>query len=237
MPLDWQMVILANVCVCVGAAIQSTIGYGMALVALPLLLAIDPELVPGPLLVANLALVMALTAFDRGHIERRTLAGAPLASLPGVLVGSVALSWMQHRTFVVFTVVVLVLTTVFGSRRRSIAMSARNLAIAGFTSGFCGTTTSINGPPLAAVMVGSRKLSTMRATLAAFLFVSTVLSLVGLGAVGRFNWQSLVLAFMMIPGVMAGLLIARTLLYKLAAKVEPKSSSSLHRSRRLRSLS
>ena len=45
--------LLGLVCVTAGAAVQSTIGFGAALVSVPLLLLLDPRLVPGPVTVAG----------------------------------------------------------------------------------------------------------------------------------------------------------------------------------------
>ena len=53
--------ILANVVVALGATIQGMVGFGMNLIALPLLMAIDERLVPAPLLFAHLVLVVCLS--------------------------------------------------------------------------------------------------------------------------------------------------------------------------------
>jgi len=61
--------LLASAAVAFGAMVQGAVGFGMALVAAPLLVLIRPELVPGPLLVSGLALTLlvplALTSTKR----------------------------------------------------------------------------------------------------------------------------------------------------------------------------
>ena len=54
---------LALFIVALAAALQSAIGFGLALVAAPFLLMIEPRLIPGPLVMASLALT-ALTASE-----------------------------------------------------------------------------------------------------------------------------------------------------------------------------
>ena len=51
--LGWQTLLLANAAVAAGAAIQGTVGFGMNLIALPLLFALDERFVPVPLLIAH----------------------------------------------------------------------------------------------------------------------------------------------------------------------------------------
>lgn len=222
MPVEWQALLLANLAVAAGAAIQGTVGYGMNLIALPLLLALDPALVPGPLLVAHLLLVLSLTTLDRKEIDRKTLVLATAAAIPGTAAGALILAYLSHGAFVIFTAAVLILTTALAGRRTPIAWSGRNVCVAGFVSGFCGTTTSINGPPLAAVLVGSRLLPQVRATLACFLLISTLLSLGGLFIVGKFHMNSVVLALGMAPGVLAGVLTARYGLRRVAARISAR---------------
>ncbi len=83
------------------------------------------------------------------------------------------------------------------------------VAIAGVLSGLCGPTTSVNGPPLAVITVRSSSLASIRATLAVFLLLSTVFSLVGLYFAGRVDLQTVAIAAWLVPGTLAGLGLAR----------------------------
>jgi uncharacterized protein len=83
------------------------------------------------------------------------------------------------------------------------------VAIAGAVSGLCGTTTSVNGPPLAVIMVRSSSLASIRSTLAVFLLLSTVFSLVALYFAGRVDAATFAMSIWLIPGTLAGLGLAR----------------------------
>jgi uncharacterized membrane protein YfcA len=206
---DWQPLLAANLAVALGAAVQGTVGYGMNLIAVPLLLSIDASLVPAPLLLAHLLLVVLLTSMDAAFIDRRSLRASTIAAIPGTVLGLAALAWFGHGAFTIFTAAVLIACTALASSRRATDASLTHLLIAGVVSGFCGTTTAINGPPLAAVISRSMPLRQVRATMAAFLLISTLASLAGLAAVGRFNVGSAVLAVSLVPGVLAGIALSR----------------------------
>ena len=52
-----------------GAWVQGTIGFGVALVAAPLLVLVDPGLVPGPLLAAAVPLNLLVWYREREAVE------------------------------------------------------------------------------------------------------------------------------------------------------------------------
>ncbi len=221
--IDWTPWLWANLAVFAGAAVQAAIGYGMNLIAVPLLLAIDATLIPGPLLVAHLLLVLLMVGFHWSRVDRRVLFWAGAASVPGAILGAVVLVWMPHGVFVAFTLLTLLSSVAVASGSISLGPSARNLSVAGFVSGLCGSTTSINGPQLAAVMVESSTLAAVRATLAAFLLFSTVVSLGSLSVVGRFGTQAVVSALALAPGVLLGLACSRLTLGRLLAGTHPRT--------------
>lgn len=201
--------ILANGAVLLGAAIQATVGFGMNLIALPLLLSIDDAYIPAPLLVAHLVLVVCLSTLEWRLVDRRVLTAALLGAVPGTILGMLAIAAMSRGVFVAFTIVVLVAGIVVTAGRVHLRATPFTAAIAGILGGLCGTTTSVNGPPLAVVMVRSNSFASIRATLTVFLLVSTVFSLVGLHFAGRVDGQTVRIAAWLIPGTLIGLGLAR----------------------------
>jgi uncharacterized membrane protein YfcA len=80
--------------------------------------------------------------------------------------------------------------------------------VAGMLSGIMGTIASIGGPPMALVYQhasGSR----LRATLSAFFWLGTVLSLVALRVVGRFGAEEVRLTLIILPGLLVGTMVSR----------------------------
>ena len=53
---------MASAVVAIGATVQASVGFGLALISTPLLVLIDPQLVPGPMIFASMLLVV-LTAW------------------------------------------------------------------------------------------------------------------------------------------------------------------------------
>src|SRR5688572_3645039 len=58
--------IAANAIMAIASALQASIGIGLALLAVPLLALIDPNLVPGPMLLAG-ALLAITSAYRERH--------------------------------------------------------------------------------------------------------------------------------------------------------------------------
>lgn len=82
--LSLTMLILATLVMAVGAALQAAVGLGLALFAVPLLALIDVRLIPGPMLLASMALAVMMAHRGRAAIDRRELA----LSLIGLCVGT-----------------------------------------------------------------------------------------------------------------------------------------------------
>lgn len=206
------MTLLASVAaaaiVMAGSVVQGTIGFGLGLLAAPLLLLIEPRLVPGPLLVTSLVLTGLLARREMHHIRWRDLG----FSLPGRVLGTVAAALLLHavpRAHVELALGLLIVVSVLLSASGlHLAPSPRALFGAGTLAGFMGTTTSVGGPPMALVYQHHEG-PAIRGTLSAFFVVGVLLSLAGLTIVGRFGVVELKLALALLPGVPLGFLISR----------------------------
>lgn len=204
-PLEWGV---ATVLVAIGAVIQGTVGFGLGLFAAPLLLLIEPELVPGPLLLAS-GLLTALVARREWHaVRKQDLKWALSGRVVGTVLASAALLVLSaDRVDLLFGTLVLaaVALTAIGLHVRP---GPRVLLGVGTVSGFMGTLTSIGGPPIALVYqheTGPR----IRGTLNAFFMVGVLLSIMGLAAVDRFGLPHLVLGVQLMPGIVLGFWLSR----------------------------
>ena len=88
----WLPALAANAAVAFGAAVQGAVGFGMALLAAPLLVLIRPELVPGPLLINGLALTLLVARRERDSIDLFGVKWALVGRVPGVALGALALA-------------------------------------------------------------------------------------------------------------------------------------------------
>ncbi|MEZ9489599.1 TSUP family transporter, partial [Vibrio breoganii] len=92
-----------------GAFIQTATGFGMAVVAAPVLIIIYPELIPGPLIVVGLVLALINAFKYREHISWASLQSAIIGLVPGTLAGAMLLYLFDVAQFSIFVGVVVLL--------------------------------------------------------------------------------------------------------------------------------
>jgi hypothetical protein len=205
---------LAVTTVAVGALLQGSVGFGLAMVSAPILVLIDPRLVPAPLLFGSLSLTLLMAYRDRAGIDVFGLQWALLGRLGGTAVGLYALSRLSGDRFILaFGVLVLIAVglSVSGLHPRP---TRRTLLGAGLASGFMGTTTAIGGPPMALVFQHAPG-AKLRGTLAGYFIVGVSISLAALAAIGRLGATELRLAVLLQPGIVVGFAVSNRLIGRL----------------------
>lgn len=199
--------IAANAIMSIASALQASVGIGLALLAVPLLALVDPRLVPGPMLLAGSILALA-SAYREWHaVDAKSFGLSLLGLATGTVFGAAALSAINtEHLSKVFAILVLlaVALSVTGLRVRPTRLA---LFAGGSAAGVMGTMVGIHGPPIALVFQNARP-EQARATLGAFFFVAYIVSIVTLAAFGLFGILQLKLAAGLLPGVVAGLLVA-----------------------------
>jgi uncharacterized membrane protein YfcA len=195
----------------VGSYVQSSIGFGLAIISAPVLFFIDPIYVPAPITISALTLSIANAAKHRHAVSFTDLRFAILGRVPGTVAGGLLLIWMDVQGLALFlgvSVIAAVLLSLSGLRIRATKAS---MFSAGFLSGFMGTSSGIGGPPMALVMQHEGS-DFIRANLAAFFIVSSIMSLIMLTAVGRFGQEEMIISLPLMPAALAGYWVAmRTL--------------------------
>jgi uncharacterized protein len=144
---------LAAAAALTGAFVQSTTGFGFALVLSPALFAVmDPVDAVMALLVLGFALSL-LVLFERGrpdHVDWRSLMPMLIAALPGLAVGAVALTQLSKSVLQVAVGVAVIAAAAWQLRRRRRGAEPHRVpsALAGFTSGALTTSINVSGPPI-----------------------------------------------------------------------------------------
>jgi len=189
--------------VMVGAILQGSVGFGLGMLAAPLLVIIDPAFVPAPLLAAAFALTLLVARRERHAIDFGGIGWVLLGRLPGTFIGAMVMAVApQKATNVLVGVVVFVAVGLIGSGV-SLPRTPRVLLSAGTLSGFMGTTTSIGGPPIAALYHDATG-AKLRGTMSAIFVVGLTITLTALAIVGRFGRPELRLAAYLLPGALVG---------------------------------
>lgn len=141
----------------VASAAQAVTGFGLALVAVPLLSLVFG---PVPAVLATTLVGMVLTAQasvrERAHVDGRVARRLVLTGLLGVPVGYLVLTTVPGRPLqVVIAVVLLLLVAVLASGLR-LSSGPGSQRVAGVTSGVLLSATGMNGPPLVVVLSALR---------------------------------------------------------------------------------
>ncbi|TWX63690.1 sulfite exporter TauE/SafE family protein [Colwellia demingiae] len=203
MLIEPSLLVVALIAVITGSALQSMSGFGLAVVASPILVIINPNFLPAPILALGCILSLLNCIRYRQQLHFSNIKIALLARIPGSVLGILLLALLPPIFFAVGFSLLIMLSVLLTYRRVDIHHCARNLVLAGFFSGLMGTTTSVGGPPIALVYQNS-KLSTLRAELGLFFLIGTLVSLAMLLASGNINYAQVQLTLPLIPALFVG---------------------------------
>jgi uncharacterized protein len=204
-PIDF---LVAGVVTAVGSMIQGSIGFGVNVVAGPILVLIDPSLIPGPAVVCALLLTGLVAWRERKDMDLRALRWAFVGRIPATVIAAWAVSRLPERGVAIAlgaTVLGAVAISLGGFRFRP---TPATLVGAGLASGVMGTIAAIGGPPMALVYQDEPG-PKIRATLSGFFVVGALLSLGSLAAVGRFGTDELLASGVLVPGTLLGFWLSR----------------------------
>ena len=186
-----------------GCTIQGVLGFGAGLFSVPILALVAPEFVPGPVLMLNPVLCALYAWREHGAIDRKVLRWALVGRVPGVLLGVWALTAVSEDGLGLLFGVILLAGVGLKISGLHASPNTWTLMGAGGLSGFMGTSVAVGGPPIALVLDGSSG-PEFRATLNAFFFIGTTISLAVLAMAGEFGTTDLLLAFYLLPSMLAG---------------------------------
>jgi uncharacterized membrane protein YfcA len=191
----------------IGAVLQASVGYGMALIAGPFLVLIDPRFVPGPLLVSSVVLSLLMANREKQSIDLWGLKWALAGRIPSAFLGAAILAAIPKDYMIVTFGGLVLLAVAMSASGLRFPARRRVLFSAGVLSGLMGTIASIGGPPIALVYQDApgRRL---RATLSGYFIVGAVISIIALISIGRFGRAEMWLSLLLLPSVLVGFLVS-----------------------------
>ncbi|EWS80461.1 sulfite exporter TauE/SafE family protein [Brachybacterium phenoliresistens] len=198
-------IVLIGVIVAVATCVQGSVGFGLGMLAAPLIALIAPELIPGTVLLLATTLSLSTLLRERSHVDWGAVGWASIGRIPGSLLGAGAVALLPDAGLTVVlagTVLLGVALSLAGWRPHR---TRATTLLAGGASGALGTATSIGGPPMALILRGEEP-GMVRATLSGTFVVGCALSLASLGALGQLHLEQLRAAIVLLPFVAAGLL-------------------------------
>ncbi len=207
--MEWSLglFLLCTAGVTLGALLQAATGLGAGLVVVPWLALVSYHLVPGPMIMASLALSTVMAWNGRRVIDR---AGLP-SLVGGLIVGSALAALVVVRLpfahlGVLFGTLVLV-AVAFSLRAPEMRPGSAGLVGIGAVSGAMGTAAGI-GAPVLALLYQHREGPQLRATLAFLYVISSLVMLVLLHLAGRFATGEILSGLLLVPGFVLGYLVS-----------------------------
>lgn len=208
---------VAALVIMVGSYVQSSIGFGLAIIAAPVLFFIDPLFVPAPITVSALTLSLANARRHRHAISFMGLQYAIAGRIPGTIAGGLLLLWIDQQELALWLGIIVLVAVLLSILKIAVKPNNGTLFGAGFLSGFMGTSSSIGGPPMALVLQHEEG-DFIRANLAAFFVASCIMSLIMLSLVGRFGSAEILRSLPLMPATLVGYWIAMRTLHLISAR-------------------
>ncbi|GAA1742644.1 sulfite exporter TauE/SafE family protein [Nonomuraea bangladeshensis] len=204
------VLILGGSAVFIGAIVQGSVGFGLGLVAAPVLTLLDPDLMPGAIQVVNATLPLFTLAVEWRGVDWRGLGFAVLGRVPGSVLGAFIIVYVSVYTHGLLVAAMVLVAVALTARALSVPRNGVTITSAGFVSGVTGTATGIGGPPIALVYQ-TAKGPQIRSTLAVFFFLSAVQSLAILAIVGELPGRALSAGATLIVPMVLGFLVSKPL--------------------------
>lgn len=194
--------------VIVAATIQASVGFGQNIVAAPLLALVDTGFVPGPLIIGALVMNSLLAIRERAAGEFASVRVAIAGQVPGLVLGVVAVSVLSPESLGVVLAAVVILAVLANASGLRLPVTRSTLVGSGLVSGFCGSSVSIGGPPMA-LLLQDRPGPALRATLGSFFIAGGAISIGLLTVAGELGRAELGKAALVVPCVLVGFVLSR----------------------------
>lgn len=201
-----EFVVIGLVILC-AACLQGAIGFGLGMIAAPILVVLRPELIPSTLLL--LAVVTSLTAFirERSDVDWKLVLWAAAGRIPGIAIGTVAVVMLPETGLSLLLAITVLAGVTFSLVGWTPTPKSGNVVLASAVSGIFGTATSIGGPPMALVL-RTLSPSSMRTTMSAYFVLGSLMSLTGLALGGELRAEHVVSAATLAPFMLVGLALS-----------------------------
>jgi uncharacterized membrane protein YfcA len=188
-----------------GALVQGSIGFGMNLVAVPIVALVAPEALPATLILVAFPLAVAMAVRERQAVHTSGVVWTSIGRLPGSILGAAIVVGVSAKSLSVVIGVSVVAAAALSFVTRPIPVTPTTATVAGFAGGVTGTAAAIGGPPMA-LLYQHHEGPTLRSTLAGTFAISTVMSVVVLAVAGQVHRWQIWLSIALVPAIALGLL-------------------------------
>lgn len=187
----------------VGAFVQSSIGFGIAVVSAPFVVLVEPQLMPVSLMVCAVFLPVVQLITGPREVSWTPLGWSLVARIMATPLGVAIVAATSADAIALLVGVLILITVAVSMRSVDIRPTRGSMIAAGAISGVSGTAASIGGPFMALAMQHEPP-HRLRATLAVFFIIGTSFSLVALAVAGQLTAEQLRAGITWWPFVVAG---------------------------------
>lgn len=212
--IDPTTLLLASIIIFMGSLTQGLIGFGLAVVASPLLYIVDPRLVPVPVILMGFFIASLTLLRQRNRLKFNGIQYALLGRIPGGIIGVVLLILAPQPILGLAIAIIVAATVILSFLKFNIGINRLSLFVAGVLSGIFGNIAAIGGPPVAILLAG-KEANQLRADLSTFFVFSSMISLIILGVAGFVNMTQLLLSLMLSPSMILGHFISGKLVQRI----------------------
>jgi len=195
--------IVALTAVLMGSVVQGSIGFGLNLLAAPLVAIVVPEALPTTLVLVAFPLTITTVAREHHAIDRVAVGRMLVGAVPGTLVGLVIVTAVSKTTLGTLVGFITLLGVLLSVVSPPIPVTAVTGALAGFASNVFGTAAAVGGPPVA-LLIQHRAGPSARSTLGSFFAVSASMSLIGYAIAGTIHGDQALFALALLPAMIVG---------------------------------
>ena len=192
----------------IASCLQASIGFGMGMLAAPVVALVQPSLIPGTLIMLAAVVTLAVTVREREDIDFSGTGWALVGRVPGTVAGGLLLLVIPERALAILIACVVLCGVALTSFGWMPVPRPRNLMLAGATSGVLGTATSIGGPPMA-LMWQRNSGARLRGTMSGFFLVGSLLSIVVLAVAGAVDAETFRMCGWLLPAILGGYVMSR----------------------------
>ncbi|MDR5904847.1 sulfite exporter TauE/SafE family protein [Franzmannia qiaohouensis] len=222
-PLVW---VGCGLTLLVGAFVQRVTGFGLAVVGAPILLLLEPRLVPVILVLFGFTVSLMMVGKYRHEVRVTFIGTALVGRVPGTVLG-IWLLLAAPLALLENAIALIVLSAVAVSLLRiSVPVNRVSLFVAGVLSGIFGTVSAIGGPPIAMLMHRLPP-DSARGNLAAYFICSSLMTLLALVLAGQVRLWHLTLAVTLFPWLLVGNALANTCAHRFDRRALTWSSMAL----------
>ena len=193
------------------AALHSTVGFGFALLSVPILSLLNPVFAPVPQLLVVLPLTLAIVWRERHAVEVRSTLWIFVGRVPGALIGVALLKMASASALDVLMSLMVIAGVVIVVSHRAFGRSPAREVVAGVASGTMAMVSAIGGPPIA-LLYRNDTGPTVRANLGLVFAIGVCITLSVRTAAGEVAWDEVAVGAALLPAVWLGLRASRILI-------------------------